>query len=333
MPNFFLLFFIYLIIILITLKLSKLLSLYDIPNYRKIHKSSVVNTGGISLYVFLIFIISNYEYSYDIELIISYGFIVVLCGLLDDRISLHPSFKLIFIIIPSLLLINEGYFITNLGIYEYIGIIELGKFSFIFNILAIGLLINSYNYIDGLDGLLLSLYIASLVYILFLVDNENVKNIILIIIIPLSLNLIFNLMPQKTNMKIFLGDSGSLFIGFFLSFLMIYLYKFENIHPSYLIWACWYAVYDFLYVTIKRIINKKKFYFADKSHLHHDILKKTKNDHLLAVLSINLMNIIVIVVGYQVTQNLGNLYSLLLFALLYVVFTFIRNNSKKLLNL
>ena len=59
--------------------------------------------------------------------------------------------------------------------------------------------------------------------------------------------------------KSFLGNSGSLFIGYFLSFLFIHLYVVNNIHPAYLIWSVAYLVYEFLTVTILRLMNKKKF--------------------------------------------------------------------------
>ena len=68
---------------------------------------------------------------------------------------------------------------------------------------------------------------------------------------------IFNIIPHKTSIKFFSGDCGSLFIGFFLSFLTINLYKEFNIHPVYLIWPLWYPVYDFLYVSMNRLIKNK----------------------------------------------------------------------------
>ena len=329
MFNFFLFFFFYLLIILGTLQFSKILNLYDIPHARKLHKLKVVNTGGISLYIFLFFIVLKYEYSYHLELIISHGFLALLFGFFDDKREINASLKLLLIMIPCALLLQKGYYINDLGDYEYIGLINLGKYSLIFNIFAICLLINSCNYIDGLDGLLTSFFITSLIYILFLIDNSNVKDLLFIIIIASSINLIFNFMTTGSNLKIFLGNGGSLFIGFFLSFLIIYLYKFEKIHPSFLIWICWYPVYDFLFVTKKRLINKKKFYLADKNHFHHFILKKSKNSHFWAVFKINLINILIIIIGYQTTHNFGKIYSLILFVLLYFIFWFIRENQKQ----
>ena len=100
MLSFVLFFFFYLLIILATLQVSKILNFYDIPSARKLHKLKVVNTGGISFCIFLFFIVAKYEYSYHLELIISYGFLALLFGSFDDRRAINASLKLFLIIIP-----------------------------------------------------------------------------------------------------------------------------------------------------------------------------------------------------------------------------------------
>ena len=61
----------------------------------------------------------------------------------------------------------------------------------------------------------------------------KIDDLLILLLIPLSANLIFNLLPTSTNLKIFSGDCGSLFLGFFISFLIIYSYKYEKIHPTF----------------------------------------------------------------------------------------------------
>ena len=150
----------YLILLLFTVFISKKLDFYDKPNIRKIHDSKVFNTGGIIIYFFYLIIVNFFEFNHNIELIISIGFFICLIGFIDDRINLNPSNKIIFIIIPSAYLILSGININNLGNYEYIGLLNLGKFQLPFLILATGLLINATNYIDGVDGLLLTFFIC-----------------------------------------------------------------------------------------------------------------------------------------------------------------------------
>lgn len=319
---------VYFALIFLTIILSRRYSFYDFPNDRKIHKKKIINTAGLSLYIFLLIIISLYEYSYELELIISYGIFLVFFGFLDDRISLNASIKIICIFFPVIFLIFNGFELKSLGDYEIIGSIGLGKLSIIFTLLSVGLLINAYNYTDGIDGLLSSLSITLISYIIFLIDNKDVINLLYLFLIPLIINLIFNILPSSNAYKIFLGDCGSLFLGFFLSFLIIYTNIYENIHPSYLIWSCWYPVYDFLYVTFNRIFNKKNFYQPDNSHLHHVILKKFKNNHLKTMIFISLINIFIIICGFLIAKNIGQIYSLLSFVLLYLAFWKIREKIK-----
>ena len=304
----------YLILLMFTVFISKKLDFYDKPNVRKIHNSKVFNTGGIIIYFFYLIIVNFFEFNHNIELIISIGFFICMIGFIDDRINLNPSIKIIFIIIPSAYLILSGININNLGNYEYIGLLNLGKFQLPFLILATGLLINATNYIDGVDGLLLTFFICSLSYYIFLIEETNTIYLIKLLLVPVILNLIMNLLPSKSKIKIFSGNTGSLFIGFFISFLTIELYNSFNIHPVYLIWPLWYPVYDFLFVSTNRAILKKSIFSADNSHLHHKILIKFKKNHLKTVLLFFILNISIIYLGFSLS-NFSKLISLITFIL------------------
>ena len=142
MINIFYSLILYLVIIFLTILVSKKFSFYDVPDQRKIHKSKIINTSGVALYIYLLILISIHEFSYEIELIISYGIFLAIFGFLDDRISLSVNIKLICIIIPSIFLILNGFELKNLGSYKYIGILGLGKFDIIFTLLSVGLLIS-----------------------------------------------------------------------------------------------------------------------------------------------------------------------------------------------
>ena len=95
----------------------------------------------------------------------------------------------------------------------------LPSFNFSFEpflILATGLLINATNYIDGVDGLLLTFFACCLGYYIFLIEDTNTIYLIKLLLIPVILNLILNLLPFKSKIKFFSGNSGSLFVGFFV---------------------------------------------------------------------------------------------------------------------
>ena len=315
--------FIYLILLASTILISKKLEFYDKPNIRKIHNSNVFNTGGIIIYLFYLIIVNFFEFNHNIELIISIGFFICLVGFIDDRINIKPSNKVIFIVIPSLYLILNGININNLGDYEYIGFLNLGKFQLPFLILATGLLINATNYIDGIDGLLLVFFTCCLGYYIFLIEDAKTIYLIKLLIIPLILNLVLNMLPSKSKFKIFSGNTGSLFIGFFISFLTIELYNGFGIHPVYLIWPLWYPVYDFLFVSINRAILKKSIFSADNSHLHHKILTKFKKNHFKTILLFFISNIFIIYFGFLIS-NFSKFLSLITFIFGFLFYFTIR---------
>lgn len=319
--------FIYLILLASTILISKKLEFYDKPNIRKIHNSNVFNTGGIIIYLFYLIIVNFFEFNHNIELIISIGFFICLVGFIDDRINLKPSNKVIFIIIPSAYLILNGISVNNLGNYEYIGFLNLGKFQLPFLILATGLLINATNYIDGVDGLLLSFFVCCLGYYIILIEDAKTIYLIKLLLIPAILNLFLNMLPSKSKFKFFSGNTGSLFIGFFISFLTIELYNGFNIHPVYLIWPLWYPIYDFLFVSINRAILKKSIFSADNSHLHHKILNKFKKNHLNTILLFFVSNISIIYFGFLIS-NFSKFFSLITFIISFFLYITLRFKYK-----
>jgi len=315
---------IYILISSTIIYMSKYLGYFDKPNKRGIHKIPTINTGGLIIYLFFLSVISQGEFNYNIELIVSIGFFVCLTGFVDDRINLNPSSKIISLIIPTLYLILNGISISDLGQYEHLGNIELGKFRIPFLLLAIGLLINATNYIDGIDGLLLTFFLSCLIYYIFLIDDIKTINLLKLFVAASFLNLILNLLPSKNKFKVFSGDCGSLFIGFFISFITIDLYNSFNIHPVILIWPLWYPVYDFLFVSINRLKNKKSIFKPDNTHLHHAIIKKFNGNKILPIILFLLSNSLVIFIGYKFSE-FSKLLSLCFFIIGFIFFFIVRS--------
>jgi len=314
---------IYILISSTIIYLSTYLGYFDKPNKRGIHRTQTINTGGLILYLFFLITISLSELNFNIELIVSIGFFVCLTGFIDDRINLNPSSKIILIIIPSTYLILNGISISDLGQYEYLGKLQLGKFKIPFLLLAIGLLINATNYIDGIDGLLLTFFLSCLLYYIFLIDDIETIKLLKFFAIASFLNLILNLLPSKNKFKVFSGDSGSLFIGFFISFMTIELYNSFNIHPAILIWPLWYPIYDFLFVSINRLIHKKSIFKADNTHLHHIVGAKFVGNKIAPLIIFLLVNTSIIFFGYKISE-ISKLLSLSIFIIGFTFFFIMR---------
>lgn len=309
--------------------ISKKLNLVDKPNQRKIHHSNIVNITGIGIYIFLFFIILNYEIILEIEKIIFVGFFIVIIGFLDDRIDLKAKTKLFFLSIPSGYLILNGYQLDDLGTYEYFGKIELGELSIVFTLAAVLLLLNSINYLDGTDGLLIGYTITALAYFYLLGLKYNESFIIFLIFIYILLvSLFFNFLKLNTGLKSLLGDAGSLFIGFFISFTMITLHQNYKIHPAFLIWSSWLPIYDFLDVTFNRFKNKISVSQPDKSHFHHYILNYYSYNQTKTFIFINILNIGIIFFGYMSCLFFGDLFSIFLFMIFFIIFLKIKKNLK-----
>jgi UDP-GlcNAc:undecaprenyl-phosphate/decaprenyl-phosphate GlcNAc-1-phosphate transferase len=314
---------IYILISSSIIYLSIYLEYYDKPNQRAIHRIPTINTGGLIIYSFFLSVVSLGEFNHNIELIVTIGFFVCLTGFVDDRINLNPSNKIVLILIPSIYLILSGISINDLGQYEYLGNLELGKFKIPFLLMAIGLLINATNYIDGIDGLLLTFFLSCLLYYIFLIDDTKTVSLLKFFVIASFFNLILNLLPSKSKFKVFSGDSGSLFIGFFISFMTIELYNSFNIHPAFLIWPLWYPVYDFLFVSINRLLNKKSIFKPDNTHLHHVISKKFYGNKISPLILFLIVNSSIIFIGYKISE-ISKTLSLSIFVIGFTLFFIVR---------
>jgi len=251
---------------------------------------------------------------------------MAIAGFIDDKYHLNPGSKLLFQILPIILLIKEGLYIDNLGEFAFFGTIEIGSFSTIFTTLFCLLMINAFNYADGIDGFAASLFLGSIASILIIAKITQVDNnfnfFLINIIIPIIIFLFFNF-GNKSIGKCFLGNSGSLMLGFCLCFICIYLKKFFNIHPAALVWSIAILIYDFLFTNINRIINNRKIFKAGHDHFHYIMYKILKSKLQVSALGF-LLHLILGIFGFFLYNKFGSLISLILFAILFIFFAIIR---------
>lgn len=313
-----------LLIFFIVRKISSLLNLLDHPTKRKRHKFSVPYTGGIFISLSLIYIVFYIDlYDGTLNYILSYTLIVSLVGLIDDKISLGVGSKLLLLIFPIYLLSQHNLLITHIGDYEYIGKIELGSLSLIFTIICCLFLINAVNYSDGVDGFATTISISTLLNLILLLSFQKnfymeLTNLLSLIIIPLIIFLFFNFNNNK-NYKIFLGDSGSLMLGFFISFILIFIFKNLNVHPAILVWTITFFVYEFISVNLERIINKKPLFKPGRDHFHYQVLDRTKSLKIVNILGF-ILNIVLFFFGFIIYENFGSFASLIIFFLTFFMF-------------
>tara|TARA_B100000963_G_C22627453_1_gene673121 strand:+ start:114 stop:1055 length:942 start_codon:yes stop_codon:yes gene_type:complete len=272
----------------------------DNINHRSSHSSIATRSGGIAIFV-SVFITSCFFYIsgieiYDFSLIIPLS-LLALIGLYDDVYRLDFKLKFIFQIIAAKLLIDNGLIIDNL--HGLFGIFELNRLIAQLLTIFISLaIINSINFVDGVDGLAITVVLLFiLMFELFVIQSTPYINFSIVIICSIIPLYFYNF--KKTN-KVFLGDSGSLFLGGVVSIYTIFIFSQEYIIKErfdvnkiiFIISILTYPIIDMIRVVLIRIVNKKSPFQADKKHIHHFIISKT-NNHFLTTLIILMSTLIV----------------------------------------
>ena len=310
-------------------KISYNLKLVDLPDVRKIHKYPTACTGGLIISINLFFAIWLFGLNNTfINILIPISFLMSLIGMIDDKMNLNAGGKLSLQILPIFyLILFQDLALKSIGVYYQFEII-LNILSLPISLLSILFLINSFNYFDGIDGTLGISAISTFLILFFLISDESLKLFFLIIIITIFFFLIFNFSVFKLP-KLFLGDSGSLYLGFIVSFILIYLANKNLSHPILLTWSIAIFVFEFISINIIRIKKKINILQPGKDHLHHLLYKNTKSIFKTNLI-IFLMNIIFFIIGYLCFLFFNSLISLVFFILFFTIYFFIRYKYSKI---
>lgn len=319
--------------------------LIDDPNHRSSHKKSTPTMAGVAFFLTLIFGI-NFIGGWDSDIIginlIASLTLVFAIGLKDDLVMSSPKAKIGGELLAiAFVLFSSGLQVTTLN--GFLGIQNIPiVFSYILITLMILTIINSFNMIDGIDGLasIIGVVIFSLYGIIFFTIGYNFYFLLCLCLIGiLSAYLRYNFSSKK---KIFMGDTGSLIIGFSIGFLSL---KFLSIEASVLeavsfipenklftIAAIFYIpLFDTLRVIGVRLIQKKSPFFPDNNHIHH-ILINSGLKHYQASMFLGFLNLILAIsfialsTYFNSFQMLG--FLVLSFGLLLVIFHQLKINIK-----
>ena len=255
--------------------------LVDKPNERKQHAGHIPLIGGIS--IFLAVLAASLLWlpnTLELRMYLIASAMMVFIGALDDKFDLRVRVRIIGqIIIASLMIYGVGGYIANLGNLFGFGDIALGSVGIIFTYVAIIVVINAYNMIDGIDGLIGSLSINTFisVAILFIMSGQqdylSYPLILATATIPyLMFNLgVFEKLLGKDTKKIFMGDAGSMFVGLSVIWLLTMGTQGEqaSFRPVTALWICAIPLMDMLAIVVRRYRNGKSPFKPDRDHLHH----------------------------------------------------------------
>lgn len=245
----------------------------DKPNARKVHQKLMPRLGGLAIYIsFLVgYLILRPESEFMMPILIG-SFIIILTGFLDDMLELSAKWKLVGQIAAAAVVIIGGVKIEMINL-PFDGQLELGWFAIPLTLLWIIGITNAINLIDGLDGLAAGVSSIVLITISTLAILDGNMFVVGIGVILLGSTLGF-LVHNFNPAKIFMGDTGALFLGFMIS--VISLLGFKNVTAFSLIVPVIILavpISDTLFAIIRRIVNKKPLSAPDKSHLHHCLLR------------------------------------------------------------
>jgi UDP-N-acetylmuramyl pentapeptide phosphotransferase/UDP-N-acetylglucosamine-1-phosphate transferase len=263
-------------------------NLIVIPNKRSSHFKNTPNLGGIGIFIGTVFttniigsmILNQTQFS-QLAALNSALILLFFAGVKDDIHTLSPLKKLIIQIFASLVVL-VSFNIRITGFYGIFGINELSLImSYFLTIIIFIVLINAYNLIDGIDGLAGSIALIIFIFYGFIFfETNNLYGLILSVTIigAIIAFLFFNL--TKSRRKIFMGDTGSMFIGFLIVYVSIIILNTEklpinlNNNISIVVLALLsFPLLDTIRIFTIRILSRKNPLKADKNHIHHRLLK------------------------------------------------------------
>jgi UDP-GlcNAc:undecaprenyl-phosphate GlcNAc-1-phosphate transferase len=299
--------------------------LFDVPNHRKANQHKIIpNLGGIAIFsaIFISTIVAIQGFDVNkVSGILLATFIMFLMGLKDDTIGLSPYKKLIGQIIVALYLIIVCN-IRFINLHGLLGINEIGySLSLIISAITIIGLINAFNLIDGIDGLAAGIgTVISLAYgFAFLYFGQMEYAIISFSLTGSLIAFFFYNVFGKEN-KIFMGDTGSLTLGVIFAVLTIlfneiiptnHVYNLVFASPAISLSIMIVPIVDTIRVFYIRISQKRSPFSADMNHIHHHLIRITKN-HLHATIILVIINSFFIFLSIGFIEILGNSYMFLL---------------------
>ncbi len=259
-------------------RLAKTVGLVDKPNQRKTHQGSIPLVGGISVCIsILFFLYLNPDLFPHTGLFCFCIVVLTLVGAIDDkfdisfkvRLAIQAALSLVMIIFADLELVNLG------DIFGVGDMITLGWLGYIVTILAVVGAINAFNMVDGIDGLLGGLSTVTFFGLGVLLLHDGQSNIayfclmLIVILIPyISLNL--GIFGRKR--KVFMGDAGSMVIGFTVVWMLLLSSqngKNPPLTPVTALWLIAVPLMDMTSTMIRRIKKGQSPFRPDREHLHH----------------------------------------------------------------
>jgi len=318
------------------IRMAKYKDLFDTVDSRKVHSEKIPRLGGMGIFtgiiISILLIVNPYEFA-GIGGFAAGLVILFFIGIKDDILIISPLTKFAGQFVAALIIVIFGNsMITNLhgffGIHEIHWVIGIPLTIFVYLTTT-----NAFNFIDGIDGLSASLGIiaATTFGIWFWLVGAYQMAIIAAVMVGAFLGFLrFNLFSKKN--KIFMGDTGSMMLGYIISFLAI---QFNEIDlqmtdsqyfilpaPAVAFGVLIIPFYDMIRVIYIRVLQRKSIFYPDKNHIHH-LLLRIGLSHKQITLTLSLASILFTILVFWLSKFITIRRLLLIELLIAMVLSFI----------
>ena len=306
-------------------------NLMDKPNERSSHKEKTPTLGGISFFVsvvFTLFILRSFDAdNVGINILAGVG-VLFFVGLKDDLVGVNPSTKIIGQIIATLIL----FFGTNLKIISLDGFLGITNIPYWFSVLIscgmVMAIVNSYNLIDGINGsasMVGMVIFASFAYLFY---DAEMYYYVLLSILCIGFLLAFLRYNLSSKKRVFMGDTGSMIVGFLLAVLAIKFFALDTtslenavITPTNKVWVLLAIIFipffDTSRVFTTRVIRHGNPFKADRTHIHHILIDYLKITHAQASILLASINLIVFIIILLLNRALPSRWLCVVFIAIY----------------
>lgn len=325
----------------VIINVSEIKKLYDVPNARKIHATPVPSLGGLG--IFAGFIISclmtiSFTSAPGFQYYFAAALVIFFLGLKDDILILTPMKKIIGQIIAAFIIIYKGGIVIK-SMHGFLGVNELPEvISLTLTYLTVIVIINSFNLIDGVDGLAAGLGIfTTLTFGVYFYVAGHVEYSAFAFAMSGSLLafLIFNRSPAR----IFMGDTGSLLIGLVNAILVVQFMDIADAPgavvpmaapPVMAVAILIIPLFDTLRVFSIRIFNQRSPFTPDRNHIHHILLDRGMS-HKAVSFTLIVVNVLFVAIAYSLSFLSINIVIPILVGLAFGGFTLVYLRKPRLM--
>ena len=297
-------FFVTLISVMFYMPAARRIGLLDTPGERKHHDGSIPLIGGIAMFTGLLFAIVSLPVPIDRYLPLIAGVaIMMVMGVADDLRDLSARVRFFAQVIAALLMIYWGDIVLlSLGSAFYGEVVNLGMWAIPFTVFAVVGVVNATNMTDGVDGLAGSMALVILSAFAAIAAATGLYNdlmVLLVVIATILAFLMFNFpIPGRAQAKVFMGDGGSMFLGFVIAWYGVSLTQGEHaaISPTTALWVIGLPILDTIAIMTRRVLRGRSPFAPDREHFHH-ILQVAGFSKTMVVVIMMMLSALLAVIG------------------------------------